>query len=612
MDQLTRRAFLKVSAVAASSLVVSTGLNGCFSGSGDSCKHDCDSNTTTKTSASVHFLHGVASGDPLSDKVIIWTRATPVTAPASDQKISIDYEVAADAGFTDIVHNGSAMTDQSRDFTVKIDLHNLQPATRYYYRFRSGDTLSATGIAKTLPVEKPRQVKFALFTCANYPNGYFNAYDAASKIDDFDALIHVGDYIYEYGMYENDDFNAKVPAYATQNAEAIGRVLPADNNTELLKLEDYRKRHALYKTDPGLQAIHKHAPMIAVWDDHEFANDAWKEGAENHQSDEGAFSTRVEHALQAYFEWMPIRPVTDKKAIYRSFNFGNLVNLHMLETRILARSKQLDYSDYFSANGFDTGSFMTDLISTDRAMMGSTQLGWLQQTLSSSTGTWQVLGQQVIMGRMTIPAELLTLISQLDHPEAFGKTKEQLMGEIKTSIAELTSLKMRALQNDTTLTQQELARINTVLPYNLDAWDGYFAEREMVLGTAKALQKNLVVLSGDSHNSWANNLTDANGDQVGVEFATTSVTSPGLEAYLGFADVAESVQFEQALQLLIDDLAYTNTFDRGFIALTFTEDAVKAEYLYVDNYSSPQYNLNTQRSHTVTVKRENNTPVKIV
>jgi len=585
MNFSTRREFLKISALSACSLVISTGLSGCGS----------DNN-----SEPVSFNHGVASGDPLSDKIIIWTRAT-TKAPSAN----VSYEVATDKAFTDIIHNGDYTTDANKDYTIKVDVRNLTPDTLYYYRFKANGTNSPVGRMKTLPVGPVDKVKLAVFTCANYTNGYFNPYMEASKLADLDATLHLGDYIYEYGMYENDDFDKKIPAYATSNAVAINRVLPDDNNKECLTLSDYRKRYALYHTDKGLQAIHQAAPMIAVWDDHEVANDDYKDGAQNHQPDEGVYAERVKAALQAYFEWIPIRPIAsgNEKEIYRTFNFGDLVSLNMLETRLLARDKQLDYRDYFNANGdFLASKFQADVGSPTRTMMGTAQLQWLQDEMASSTATWQVLGQQVVMGRMNIPAELLKSISMLDNPSAYGTTKDALLAQINKSLGELATIKAKILQGDTTVTDDEKARVNTVLPYNLDAWDGYYANREAIFATAKAYSKNLVVLSGDSHNSWANDLKDMSGEKVGVEFATTSVSSPGMEEYLSLKTTNEAAQLEGALNLLIDDLKYANLNNRGFIEVIFTPTEAKSIWHYVDTVDSPIYSENTLRAKSLQCK----------
>jgi len=586
----SRRDFLKISAYASSLLLVSSGISGCD-----------DDSISQETQHNVSFKHGVASGDPQSDKVIIWTR---VTHEDSTKTVPLDvaFEVSTDDKFSNIVNNGAYKANQDSDFTVKIDARNLKPATQYYYRFKSNGKTSPIGKTKTLPVSNPEQVKMVVFSCANYPNGYFNAYEAASMVENVDVTVHLGDYIYEYGMYKNDNISEGA-AYATQNAKAIGRELPSDNAKECITLDDYRRRYKLYHTDSGLQAIHAKCPMIVVWDDHEIANDAYKSGADNHNAKDGDYATRTTNALKAYFEWLPIRPVANQKEIYRTFNFGSLVSLHMLETRIFGRDKQLVYGDYYDANGaFDANRFTSDFSSQTRTMLGSTQLQWLQGQLSSSNATWQVLGQQVLMSKMSLPAELLAPIGMLDNPSAFGTTKETLVAQVNKLIGELVNLKMKKLQG-ATLTQQEEARLSTVMPYNLDAWDGYFVEREILFGTVKALGKNLVALAGDTHNSWSSNLKDMDGNFVGVEFATTSVTSPGLEEYVGLANHQASAQFEGALMLLVDNLKYANTYDRGFMTVTFTADETKSEWSYVDNYNSKTFALNDARKKVITHKK---------
>ncbi len=578
----TRREFLKVSALAACTLVVSTGLSG--------CKDD--------GSVNVAFNHGVASGDPLSDRVIIWTRVTPTESGVSSVQVS--YQVATDSAFSHVTNSGTATTTSTQDYTVKIDVQNLSPYTKYYYRFWVGKTYSATGKAKTLPISAPEQVKMAVFSCANYPKGFFNAYTAAAAISDLDVTLHIGDYIYEYGMYVNDDFTAKEPAYATEDALTIGRALPSDNNTECITLIDYRKRYALYHTDAGNQAIHAACPMIAVWDDHEIANDTYKAGAGNHDNTEGIFDDRVTVALQAYFEWMPIRPVSDAKKIYRSFDFGGLVALHMLETRLCGRDEQLDYADYYTPS-FDATAFTADLTSSSRTMMGSEQFAWLQNAIGTSSATWQVLGQQVLMGKMNLPAEILGSVAVLQNDSATSEQKAAAMSAVNTSISELTAIKIRILNGDTTVTSEEAARVNTVLPYNLDAWDGYYYEREVLYATIGALNKNFVVLAGDTHNGWASNLKDTSGNQIGVEFATSSVSSPGMEEYLSITSTAMAQQLEMALTILVDDLEYANLNNRGFLVVTFTAGEAIAEWKYVDSISSTTYSLLADREMTYQV-----------
>jgi alkaline phosphatase D len=588
MNFLSRREFLKVSALSACSLVISTGISGC----------DSSSNNTTKAS----FAHGVASGDPLSNKVIIWTRVT-----TDAKSINVNYEVAIDALFKNIIHNGTVETDATTDYTVKVDVQNLDAGSKYYYRFTCNATTSPVGAMKTLPEGSVDRVKMAVFSCANYTNGYFNAYMEASKITDLDVTLHLGDYIYEYGTYENDDFEAKIPSYATQNAKAMGREFPEDNNTECIALEDYRKRYALYHTDAGLQALHQACPMIVIWDDHEIANDTYKGGAQNHDSSEGNYDTRVEAALQAYFEWLPIRPIENKKEIYRSFEFGDLVSLNMLETRILSRDKQLNYAEYFTQSGtFLQDNFIADLTNPDRTMMGNTQTQWLQGAFASSLATWQVLGQQVLMGRMNLPSEILINISKLDYVD--DATKAALLTQINTSLGELAALKMTLLQGGT-ISETDQARLDTTLPYNLDAWDGYYVNRETILATAKAYNKNLVVLAGDTHNSWANELKDMSGNNVGVEFATTSVSSPGMEEYLYLTSTEQAMQLEGALSLLIDDLKYSNLNNRGFMEVIFTPSEAISNWHYVANYDAATYTMNTARAKSLKTVVNTNTIV---
>ncbi len=588
MSLFTRREFLKISALSACSLYISTAFTGCGDDTNDGHNY-----------ADVTFEHGVASGDPLSDRVILWTRATPFGVFDESKGLKVGLEVAEDEAFTKILRKEEILISKDQDYTVKVDLQDLQAAKVYYYRFRAKHSVSEIGRTKTLPVGDVSQVKMALFTCANYPYGYFNAYSEAAKIKDLDVAVHVGDYIYEYGMFESD---GKTPAYATQKAQKINRVLPSDNDKECVSLEDYRKRYALYHTDKGTQAIHKAVPMIVVWDDHEIANDSYKDGAANQNPEDGAsWEQRVTDGLQAYFEWLPIRPIEDKKKIFRSFDFGNLISLHMLETRLFGRSKQLNYGNYFKADGsFDATKFVQDLSSSKRTMLGAEQLQWLQEKMQKSQSTWQVLGQQVLMGGMSLPAEVIMLVGQLDVvPDS---QKPALMQKINTSLSQLAVLKVKKLQGGT-LTAQEEARLSTVMPYNLDAWDGYPYEREVIFASAKMMDKNLVVFAGDTHNGWANDLKDKDRNQIGVEFATTSVTSPGFEDYLSLPNQESAKQFEQAITLLIDNLKYFNSYDRGFLTVTFTPDEAVCEWYYVDNYDSETYGMQEERYKKLKVKK---------
>lgn len=569
--RLTRRELIQKSLAGFGALSLPVALTAC----GD------DNETTAGNALKVQFLHGVASGDPLHDRIILWTRLTPNDNAA---RLEVVWEIASDEAFKQLVNTGKVQTNAAQDFTVKVDADRLQAGTEYYYRFRFGNTVSAVGQTKTLP-QRSDQVKFAVCSCSNYPAGYFHVYKEMAQENNLDVIIHLGDYIYEYGQ----------GGYATDEAKQLGRTFAADNDKEIIKLDDYRKRYALYRSDADLQAAHQRYPFIVIWDDHELSNDTWEAGAENHQEGEGNFIERKLAALQAYFEWMPIRPVAenDHLNIYRQFDFGGLVNLMMLDTRILARHKQLDYANYMTATGIDAVKFQADLFSPQRTLMGVVQREWLQKQLGQSQATWNVLGQQVLMAKMLIPQELLLLLGQITN----GDQRPETLAQMKQKIEEFVTLKMRLKANDPTLTAMDEARLNAVAPYNLDAWDGYAYEREVVYGTLQQLGKKAVVLAGDTHNAWAASLyTHATNHEVGVEFATSSVSSPGIEYYLN-VPADEMAALEYAFQELIDELDYCNLNQRGYLTVTFNHDQVFADWKFVDTVKAREYKIDSTRSH---------------
>lgn len=543
------------------------------------CGDDADSNTQPNTQ--VQFLHGVASGDPLQTQVIIWTRVTPSDSSA---RLEVQWEVAKDADFKHITATGKVLTTAAQDFTVKVDVTGLAAGQVYFYRFKSASTYSITGQTKTLATQV-QSVQFAVCSCSNYPAGYFHVYKEMAK-QDVDVVIHLGDYIYEYGM----------GGYATEEAVAMGRALADDNNAEIIRLDDYRKRYALYRLDADLQAAHQRHPFIVIWDDHELANDTWEKGAENHQSDtEGDFLERKLAALAAYFEWMPIRPIDDQHIkIYRQFDFGTLVQLTMLDTRIIARNVQLDYANYMTATGLDIAKFQADLINPARTLMGVEQRNWLLQKLQQSTATWNVLGQQILMSKMFVPAELLMSLAEITA----GNPSPETLSKITTQITELLKIKARMDAGDPTVSPEEKARLAVTAPYNLDAWDGYFAEREILYGTLAQLKKKVVVLAGDTHNAWASDLSSKDGVLVGVELATSSVSSPGLEKYLSIP-MQQLQAFEFAFTSLIEELNYCNLNQRGYLKVRFTAEQVQADWIFVDSIKHKEYIVDETRSHQV-------------
>ena len=501
----------------------------------------------------VSYAHGVASGDPLSDRVILWTRITT----AASNELEVGWMVAEDAAFANKVAVGTTRTGPASDFTVKVDATGLSPNRSYYYCFSCEGTTSPVGRTKTLPTGAVSRVRFAVFSCSNYPAGYFNVYGDAAKFDDIDVALHLGDYIYEYAA----------SGYASQNAATMNRVSQPAN--EIITLADYRRRYQQYRTDPDLQAVHARLPFIAVWDDHELSNDTWRDGAENHDpATEGLWAGRRQMAIQAYHEWMPIRvpDAARPDRIYRSFDFGNLLSLHMLDTRVIGRDKQLALAGYVGADrSFNAAAFTADVSSPTRQLMGAEQTAWLQSQMNKSSATWQVLGQQVLMARMMLPAPMV--LGTVGYPAYFA-----IAAKVKAGQA----------LNATEQQQLDAAKV----PYNLDAWDGYQAARESVLNMSKALNKNLVVLAGDTHNAWASDLADVNGQAVGVEFGVPAVTSPGFETY--FPTIAPAT-VAAGMEQLIGPLQYAETISRGFVVLTVTPTETRADYRYVSTITSKTY-----------------------
>jgi alkaline phosphatase D len=573
---LNRRDFLQQSALG--SLILSTVLvgNSCRPGTGPG---PSDPNQQGS------FGHGVASFDPTDAQVILWTRVTPANTAAT--KVTLTYQLATDSGFRTVVKTESIDALLADDFTVSIDLSGLTANTAYFYQFTITGTniTTAVGETRTLPRGTERtDVKIAFCSCSNYPAGLFNVYGAIAA-SDADVVLHLGDYIYEYGagQYGNNS-----------STGTLNRAhLPA---TEILSLDDYRTRFKQYRTDPQLQLAHQKKPFICVWDDHEVANNAWRDGAQNHQANEGPYATRKAAALKAYHEYIGIRTTTDER-IYRSFTFGNILNLHMLDTRLVGRDQQLDYSTYLTNGQLNSAAFQRDWQNPARTMLGSEQRTWLANAISSGTAAWQVLGQQVQMTKMYLPAELTTNVAQLlAESAATGGPSQATISRTLAQITELTALKDRAQRNDPTLTAAERARITNQLPYNLDAWDGYPAEREAIYGSLRG--KRFMVLAGDTHNGWYADLTATSGSIVGREIAAPSVTSPGFESILG-ANVALAPILEQALTLLIDDLTYANISQRGYCYVTYTTTRAVAEWRYVGSIATQTTSTTTGRTETI-------------
>jgi alkaline phosphatase D len=304
------------------------------------------------------FGHGVASGDPLPDAVILWTRVT------ADTSVDVQWEVSKDATFGRIASSGTSKADASRGWTVKVDVKGLEPGTAYYYRFRALGRSSPIGRTRTAPSD-PKQLRFAVVSCASVPHGYFHAYAAIAQRQDLDAVVHLGDYIYEYGEGQ------------------YGKVRTSEPTHECQSLADYRQRYAQYRRDPNLQEAHRQHPFICIWDDHEFVDNAYQDGATGDDPVQGPWEEQRKAASQAYSEWIPIRDQSDGR-IWRILNYGGLVDLFLLDTRIWGRDIQLPQGD-------------PGITNDRRQILGSDQEKWLTDNLRKSKARWKLIGQQVMM-----------------------------------------------------------------------------------------------------------------------------------------------------------------------------------------------------------------------
>jgi alkaline phosphatase D len=479
------------------------------------------------------FTHQVASGEPTQNSVLLWTRYV------SEGEPMLRAEIAEDAEFGRIVARGETAARNAHDFTAKIVVAGLVPGRWYFYRFIAPDgTTSAIGRTRTLPEGPVGQFTLGVFSCSNFRFGHFNAYRHAAERSDLDLIIHTGDYFYEYEMGR----------YPSEEQALAGRDLMP--STEILALADYWLRYATYRADPDLAALHRNFPMIARWDDHEIANDPWHGGAENHQPDEGDWEARKRAAIQAYHDWMPV-----SDAPWDSYQIGDLATIILPETRITARSEQLDYAVAVgdgSAVSESLAAFRDGPWSDEaRTIMGAEQEAWVaaQMAASTASGTrWQVLGQQVIMGRTYFPLPLA----------------EEISGSNIELVRQRAALFAAATQSG--------------LPLNLDAWDGYPAARTRLLNAAQEAEANLIVLSGDSHNGWAYDLHQ-DGVNVGVEMAGHSVTSPGFET------LVPQVPTDALARSMVEaspEMRWANTSSRGYMTVTLSPDAARSEWLFLD------------------------------
>lgn len=488
------------------------------------------------------FYHGVASGDPLEDRVIIWTRVTP--EDMTGEPVPVNWRVATDADLQNVVASGDTTTNADRDYTVKVDVTGLEPGRTYYYGFTALDKNSLTGKTKTTPTgDQATHLKFGVVSCNNFEHGYFNAFQRLAERTDLDAVIHLGDYIYEQQARQ----------YGDSDLWDEERVIEPEE--EVLSLEQYRTRYSTYRLDTMMARVHQQHPFITVWDDHESANDAWKDGAQAHDPDtEGPWEDRLAVAKQVYFEWLPIRDYSGQD-VFRKISYGNLVDLIMLDTRITGREQQIN----------DINN--PDLQSPDRTILGSSQKQWLKDQLSASTAKWKILGQQVIF----VPFEF-------GWAAAFDPSGNSTYDLLESTF--------------------------------LDIWDGYPAERQEIVDfiTGNDID-NVVILTGDFHTTFAFDVTttpnestvtgpttvtydpspnydpDTGGGSVAVEFATPSVSSANFDENLGdeaLASLVESLinQNIPGVGNPNPHMKYTQLTDHGYYILDVKADSVQANYYF--------------------------------
>ncbi len=493
------------------------------------------------------FTHGVACGDPTTTGLLLWTRAV-----GEEAETRVGWEVAEDEAFARIVRSGLAATSAARDHTCKVEVDGLKPGATYWYRFRSADAVSRVGRGRTLPAKGVKAARLAVVSCSHYGFGYFNAYRAIADLPSpIDAVVHLGDYIYEYG----------VDGYGGAESRALGRVHQPDH--EIVTLADYRQRFAQYRTDPDLQDLHARAAFITIWDDHETANNAWMGGSPAHDDKtEGAWEARRDAAIQAYFEWLPMRDPKPGQAAHtlnRVYDYGDLLSLIVIETRLTGRTKAPSASRDMirDAEGRpDPVRFEKEVLDApNRSMMGPAQEAWLETALTASVqrgAAWQFLANQVIVARMRAP-DFMSLLPKdlLDDALTRPGSKRWL----------------------------ESTRLG--LPINLDAWDGYPAARLRLYDSVRKAKANLAVLTGDTHMFWGNRLHDPRDEKaVGFEFGAGSVTSPG-----GYETVSPDPRIydvaETALVERNPDVRFARVRDHGFLLVDITRQAITCDYFKV-------------------------------
>ena len=461
------------------------------------------------------FQLGVASGDPSQDGVVIWTRLAPKPLETGGgmpvEPVTVLWQVAEDEGMTRLVKSGEAVARPEWAHSVHVELEGLQPGRWYWYRFKVGGEISPVGRTRTMPAagEGSQRLRFAFASCQHYESGFYTAYEHMAQ-EDLDLVIHLGDYIYE---------------------KSSSKTTPVRKHGDgtITTLDGYRRRHALYHTDPALQKMHQQVPWIVTWDDHE----TWNDMAGTTQRSDDQLRRRAA-AYQAYYEHMPLRrsslPTGPDMLLYRRLQFGDLADFFVLDTRQY-RSLQ--------PQG-DLRKQVAQALEPGRTILGDAQRDWLFGGLRQSGAKWNVLAQQVMMAHV-------------------DRTEGPKVG------------------------------------YLMDKWDGYGAERAKVLKFLDEEKiRNPVVLTGDIHSNWANDLL-ADFDQpdskgIATEFVGTSISSSG-----------DGAAEPKALQSIYSENPFVkfHNKERGYVRCEVTPDQWRTDYRTVPYVTKPGAPVNTRASFIV-------------
>lgn len=471
------------------------------------------------------FVHGVASGDPLEDRVVIWTRVTTPTA----EPVQVNWKIARDSDLSEIIASGTALAQANADYTVNVDVTGLEPATRYFYQFEALGQISPVGRTKTLPTDGVQNLRFAQVSCAKFNAGFFNAYSRIAARDDLDFLLHLGDYIYEASN--------KPPASQTPGAD-IGR--PFAPLHECKTLEDYRQRYDQYHRDPDVQRLRAALPLIATLDDHEFADGAWRDGASEHKPErDGDWADRRAVAFQVRWEWLPARKPdpSNSEKVFRKVSLGGLADLILIDTRT-RRDEPVPPPAMFDP---------------ERSALGEEQRTWLLQEFDTSKAQWKLLANPSVMATTwskDFPQEIKQALLKLKliDVDGIGPDYDQWDGY--------------PVERDLLLSHWRDNDINNVVVLSGDVHVGLAIE-----------------LKRDAF--------DHTEEPIAVEFVTCSLTSQNLDDKMGWATRTKSIPIEQEVMKAFPHIRWCDFDSHGYIIIDVKPEQVTAQWWAVDTVLRP-------------------------